>query len=217
MSFREAHPGADAAKVMRGQLSEILQQPLWDVEPHRKLIRQSGLTAEPIAEFYAAEGEERFLAMPAHSDQSLFHVQLAEERMPVFSAFYIEDYALLHVPLGTRSVNNLLRFIARDVRSYGEIFHEIGSTFRKLHEAGFGLPYSEPHRSMLEAVGFAPDEHTPYGGKLYLVPPYNLNPHLTFDQTISALHMELGTSKKFTDTHIRQLLAEVQGGWHGDV
>lgn len=202
--------------AVRQMLVEILQQPIWDVEPERKLIRPGANDPDIAVEFYIPDEDVRYIAMPARSDQSLFHAQMTEERMPLFSSMYTEDLLLLHVPTGTRPVKGLLKFIARDVRTYGEIFWETGKAMRLLDDAGFGLPYAKPHRSLLEGVGYSLDEHSPYGGKIYLVPPYNLNPHLSFDQTLGALHMELEASRKFNDAQLRHLVTEVQRGWHGE-
>lgn len=183
------------------------------VDPNRTLLSDSLAAHSNLDEFYAPELGARLIVMQPGSEVARSHEELMELRLPVFSAFYDGNSLKLLVPTGSRSIRKLLRFIARDVDNYEEIFSKVGTALRGLDEAGVGLPEPEADRSLLDSLAFAVNADEIYGGDICLVPPYVLNPAKHKDQTFDRIRLELANSRQFGEGDIGRLMVQAEAGW----
>ncbi|MDL2341551.1 MAG: hypothetical protein QFB87_00525 [Patescibacteria group bacterium] len=196
-------------------MSESFPSPsvLIPIEPNRRLLQTP---ANRLKEFYSNEIGTRIISLPAHENDARSHEELSELRLPVFSGIYRDDELWLTVPEGTRTVRRLLRFVARDVANYGEMFYKLGTVFKQLETAGVGFPQSSEERSVLDSFAFAVDENELYGGNIYLTPPYVLNPDKKIGQALGSVAIELEKSDVFTDNEIHHLMEmTAEGLLHG--
>lgn len=173
------------------------------VEPNRRLLRSN---SNEFREFYAPQVGARIISMLAESDQARTHGELVEFRLPVFSGMYRDDELWLSVPEGSRSIGRVLRFVARDVQNYSEIFFKLGTVLKQLQETGIGFPQSGDERSVLDSFAFAVEDNEKYGGNVYLAPPYDLNPEKKVTQAVGSIAVELEKSELFTDGEMKHLM-----------
>lgn len=181
------------------------------VEPNRRLIKPSNSLLE---EFVSTEFDTRIISMPRGSEMARSHEELFEMRLPVFSGLYRNEHLWLNIPEGTRSVRSVLRFIARDVTNYGEIFFKMGSVLSELENAGVGFPEVVEDRSILDSFAFSIDEDETYGGNIYLAPPYLFNPDKKIGQTLGSIALELEGTELFSEAEMTELLSKTHQGWH---
>ena len=180
------------------------------IEPNRRLVADD----VDVDEFYDRVLDTRVIAMPKDGDQAHVHRQLVEARLPVFSGLYREEVLLLLVPGGTRSFRRLLKFVARDIPTYGEIFDELGSTLKLMDRSGLGLPEPYVDRPLLTNFAFSSNDQEIYGGKVFLVPPYTLNAGVTINQELGFIATELEQSEHFRPPETQELLQRVEEGWN---
>ena len=179
------------------------------IEPNRRLLKSS---AGPLKEFYAPRIAARVISLPVPSDQARTHEELIEFRLPVFSGMYRHEELWLNIPEDTRALGRVLRFVARDVQNYGEIFFKLGSVLKQLSDTGIGFPQAAEDRSVLDSFAFAIDENEQYGGNVYLIPPYALNPHKELTQAVGSIDVELEKSELFTDEERQHLMEMTSEG-----
>lgn len=150
--------------------------------------------------------------MPSGEDNARFHEELVELRLPVFSGMYRENELWLTVPEGSRPLGKLLRFIARDIHNYGEIFFKLGCVLQQLEQTGIGFPQATDERSALDSFVFSVDENEIYGGNINLAPPYNLNPDKRIGQALGSIAVELEKAELFTTEEMHHLLEMTEEG-----
>lgn len=190
------------------------------IEPNRRLLSPQLDPQQGIEEFYDPGLASRVITLPVGGEQARFHEELMEERVPVFSAIYRDESLCLLVPEGSRPVRKLLRFVARDIATYSEVFYELGGVLNRVTEAVSGVPMVQPERGLLDSFAFALDETEVYGGKIYLIPPYLIDPDISAPQQLGralvTLQAELQASGLFSSQEEAQLLQVTQEGWsHG--
>ena len=180
------------------------------IEPNRRLVRSN--TAN-VQEFYSTELNSRIISMPVRDDTTRSHEELVELRLPVFSGLYRDTELWLTVPEGSRPLGRVLRFIARDLQNYSEIFYKLGGVFKQLDRTGIGFPQATAERSALDSFVFSVDEHELYGGNIYLAPPYVLNPDKTIGQALGSVAVELEKSNQFSAEEITVLMQMTDEGF----
>lgn len=185
----------------------------YPVESNRRLLSRDLDPQLGLREYYDARLGSRVVSMVIGSEQARSHEELTEEKMPVFSSMYWGGKLILQVPDGTRPVSKLLRFIARDLPNYGDVFYQIGRALHQTQVANFGLPDPQPNRSVLEQYAFVLDDDDEYGGKIYLSPPYSLNPNKTIGQIINGISMELTDSSLLSEHEVAELMQKTVMGW----
>jgi hypothetical protein len=179
------------------------------IEPNRRLLKSS---SNSIREFYAPEIDSRVISLPARSDDAKTHEELVEFRLPVFSGMYRDDELWITIPDDSRSLRKNLRFIARDINNYGEIFHKLGSVYRQLDRTGIGFPDITEERTVLESMVFSIDENEPYGGNIQLIPPYCFN-QVNPGQALGSIALELEYSQVFSPQEVNQLYEKLTEGF----
>ena len=107
-------------------------------------------------------------------------------------------------------------FVVRDIPNYSQIFSELGAALRQMHDANVGLPASRPGQALLDNFAFALEEADPYGGKIFLTPPYQLSPAVTFEQVATDLRAELGDTELFFESEVAHLLDKTLQGWNDE-
>lgn len=202
------------------QLPLQLQFEHWPIDANRRLIPQSAERAFHMAEFYDTALDSRVISMQANGVEARFHEELHEERMPVFSAMYREKELLLLVPEGSRTLRKTLPLIARDMESYGEIIFGLGKALGQLDASPFGLPEVFSSRSILESFAFSHDDQEPFGGKIYLIPPYRLEPLEALkkrDNLVDSVYEELIRSRYFSEEAAAWLMGKMTDGWQSEL
>jgi hypothetical protein len=179
------------------------------IEPNRRLLKSS---SNSVREFYSPDIDSRVISLPARGENALTHEELVEFRLPVFSAMYRDDELWITIPDDSRSLKKNLRFIARDIHNYGEIFYKLGSVYRQLDSTGIGFPEATDERSVLESMVFSLEENEPYGGNVHLIPPYTLN-QVTPEQAMGSIAIELEYSRIFADSEVKQLYDTMKAGF----
>jgi hypothetical protein len=183
------------------------------VEPNRRLLKDGVAAQFGLEEFSAPQLDSRIITIPLNTETARTHEDLMEMRLPVFSTIYHDKSMWLLVPEDARPLRGVLRFIARDIGNYDEIFYQVGETLGQLEEAGIGLPEPRPDKSILNNFAFSLDEGEIYGGKVSLIPPYPLNPMKTMEQELGGIFMELTDSHLFQEHETALLVEKLQRGW----
>jgi len=186
------------------------------IESSRRLIPGGYEAYHGLEEYYDPQISSRVITMPVLGEQARSHEELTEQRLPVFSALYRGHELCLLVPEGSRPLKGLLRFIARDVRNYEEIFYKVGQALGQLDASGMGLPEASPKHSLLDSFAFSLDDDDIYGGTVYMTPPYSLNPMKRIDQELSGLFLELTSSQLFSEIEVVDLIAKTHKGWQDE-
>jgi hypothetical protein len=184
------------------------------VEINRLLLGANLDVELKLEEYYDESLATRVISMPSGSEQADYHGQLQDKQLPVFPALERHDQLLLAVPQGTRSLTKLLRFVARDIPNYSQVFYVFGAALSQMDDANVGLPTRQSERALLDNFAFALDEADAYGGKIYLTPPYQLDPTMTIERELSDLHGELSNTGLFHDSEVIHLLDKTKEGWH---
>lgn len=180
------------------------------IEPNRRLLKSP---TDVIREFYSPDIDSRVISLPAHSEDALTHGELLEFRLPVFSGMYRDNELWITIPDDSRSLRRNLRFIARDIHNYGEIFHKLGTVYRQLEKTGVGYPETSDERTVLESMVFSVDEKEPYGGNIHLIPPYCLN-QVTPEQALGSIALELEYSEIFSEAEVKHLHGILKEGFN---
>ncbi|MEO8105445.1 MAG: hypothetical protein ABI602_03860 [Candidatus Saccharibacteria bacterium] len=189
-----------------------------EVETNRRLLSIGQAARLGFQEYVDTALNTRVISLPADKEREPspvdLHYQLRDKGLPVFPAMYQDDRLLLKIPEGTRPLPSLLKFIARDIPNYGNVFLELGGILHRMHAAGMGLPSQQPDRDMLDNFAFVTDDSDVYGGTIYLTPPYQVNVNRGIDEEIDDLQAELIESMLFTDSEVTELLAKTLEGWN---
>lgn len=192
-----------------------------EVETNRRLLSIGQAARLGFEEYVDTKLNLRIISLPVDSDQEPtpveLHYMLRDKDLPVFPAMYRDDRLLLKIPEGTRPLPSLLKFIARDIPNYGNVFHELGGILHQMHAAGIGLPSKQLNRAILDNFAFVTDDSDEYGGTIYLTPPYQVNLSGGIDQEIDDLQVELIESMLFTETEVAELLGKTLVGWNDAV
>lgn len=189
-----------------------------EVETNRRLLSIGQAARLGFEEYVDTKLGSRIISLPVDSEQEPtpveLHYTLRDKDLPVFPAMYRDDRLLLKIPEGTRPLPSLLKFIARDIPNYGNVFHQLGSILHQMHAAGIGLPPKQLNRAILDNFAFVTDDSNEYGGTIYLTPPYRVNLNGGIDQEIDDLQGELIESMLFTETEVAELLGKTLVGWN---
>lgn len=180
------------------------------IEPNRRLIKPG--FDESITEYIDTDLGMRVIAIRADSEQAEIHEHLQREGLPVYLADYEETRLRLFVPDGTRLLRRQLRFIARDIPNYGQIFSNLGSLLMRIYDSGVGLPEAYPARPLLDSFAYSDDSNI-YGGKMFLTPPYKLNDHISINQVLGQINTELYRADVFESTEVEGLMERIEQGW----
>lgn len=180
------------------------------IEPNRRLIKPG--FNESVTEYFDLEAGARVIAISTDSEQADIHEQLQLRRLPVYLADYDDDKLRLFVPDGTRLLRRQLRFIARDIPSYGQIFSNLGGLLMRIYDSGVGLPESYPARPLLDSFAYSDDDNA-YGGKMFLTPPYMLNEHISINQVLGQINSELYGADVFESNEVEDLMERIEQGW----
>jgi len=201
------------------QLPFRLQFDHQPVDANHRLVPSSTERAMHLEEYYDMQLGSRVISIPKGSEEARHHEELLEERLPVFSALYTPDRLLLLVPEGSSTLQKTLPLMARDLGSYSEIFHNLGSTLGKLDTTSFGLPEAYIGRSILASFAFSLDENETFGGKIYLIPPYSLDPmrQKHRDQEVDAIYEELLRSRYLSEGAAQLLVEIMVEGWQEEL
>lgn len=185
----------------------------YDIDPTRRLIPHGRKTPLGLEEFYDSQLASHVISMPKGGPEARYHEELHEERMPVFSAMYRDEGLYLLVPESSRTLRKALPLISRDLRSYGEIFFELGKALGRLDNSSFGLPESFSDRSILDSIAYSLDDNAAYGGKVCLIPPYRLDPMRNRDQVVDAVYEELRHSRALSEDAASKLTELMVNSW----
>jgi len=188
-----------------------------EMDANRRLIPRIVEKSLGFQEFYDVQLASRVISMPKGGAEARYHEELHEERMPVFSAMYGEEGLFLLVPEASRTLHKALPLISRDLKSYGEIFFELGKTMGQLDGSSFGLPESFSDRSLLDSIAFSLDDNAVFGGRLFLIPPYRLDPMKSRDLVVDAVYEELRHSRYLTEETARSLTENMVEGWQEEL
>ena len=184
------------------------------IELNRRLISTRLGSTTRLMEYYDRNRQARIIAIPRSSDELRQHEILSKTQMPLFSSEYdSEGNCLLYIPAGTRTIRQSLKFISRDIKSYGSIFYQLGQMIRQAHDYGFGMLASSTERTILDGVAFSLDDSVEYGGAIHLVPPYSFDQVTSFERELDALNTELVDSQYFSGEESDRLLEMTRVGY----
>ncbi len=185
-----------------------------EVEPHRRLVSLATRSAFDIVEYADKSAGKRILTLPSASEQAHLHSLLQEKRVPVFKKIAVhEQNLLLDVPADARTVRDSLKFIARDVLGYKEIFSQIGIVLGRCAVSGFGLPDKGDHRSVLEGIAFTLNNTESFGGNVQFVPPYSFSTELNKSDELEIIRNELIASNYISGGAADELIRATSLGW----
>jgi hypothetical protein len=194
-----------------------------ELDPSRRLLNPGIARRVGFEEFYDVAIGSRVISMPQGGQEARYHEELHEERLPVFSGMYRDEGLFLLVPEATRTLHKALPLISRDLKSYGEIFFELGRAMGQLDGSSFGLPESFSDRSILDGIAFSLDDSAAYGGRIYLIPPYRLDPMkpsdrvVHRDQVVDAVYEELRHSRYLSQEAALRLTEMMVTGWQEEL
>lgn len=186
------------------------------IEHDRRLLPV--IEGELMEEFVVEDEGTRFLALSQTNPDARRHVELMEAKLPVFSAIYTAGGGtmLLQIPQGTKLVRKMLPAILRNPTEYGQIFQEVGHVLRQTRESGLGSLAITGKRSALSQLAFAFEQNVPNGGRVYLVPPYTLEPEYTGEAVTVAIYNELRAFGYTYQDQVQDLGERVLRGLHHD-
>lgn len=185
------------------------------VEPNRRLIKSMGRLG--VKEFLDTRDNLRYIAIPAIDGISPIvelHRNLARRHVPVLPIGRITNtHVLLDTPADARLLGGSLKFIARDIPSYRDVFSQLGAAFARSQASGLGLPVAKEDRSLLDSVAFS-TEDAYQGSGVYLVPPYAINARVGKQDVIDTVVNELGTSQFIDGAMSNELVRAMNEGWN---
>lgn len=185
--------------------------PITEVSASFRLVPdEQTLHEAEVDEFQSLKLDSHIIMLHADGNIANDHARLQERTTAVFPEIHIGNNLLLIVPEGTRSLRSIVPLLPRDIDNYSDIFDQLGQTLRSLNEAGLGMP---DKGKLLHKFAFAPDEQSPSGGRIFLVPPYNLGDLYTVDDILNQLHEELTMTADLSKEQLTQVLGKVQNGW----
>lgn len=166
-----------------------------------------------MEEFVSDTSATRYIAMSSDSEVAKRHTELMELRLPVLSGMYTsEQLLMLNVPAGSRPIAGYVHGIRRNPDSYGPIFEEMGAIIGGLTtKLGKTLTPSAEYPLLRQFAASASNE-TSSGGKVYLLPPYNLADTSRTD-LLRTLHQELLDSRVILTNQADYLVGRVDHGW----
>lgn len=183
---------------------------LAEVDPSKRLLSQDNVFF--MREFFDKALDSIVISIPIESEQARIYENLLLNNLPVFSGTYSDNSLALSVPSGTRLLSQQLKFVARDIPNYADIFAKFGETLHEISRSGLGLPEPKASRSLLANFAFAPASKEADGGIILLSPPYELNPNVNILREIDFIDKELSNSKYFNRNEIQKLMGKLGTG-----
>ena len=184
------------------------------IDMHRHLINDATKENTGVMEYFDTFSGKRVLTIPRLSHDAVLHQELIDKRIPVYPRLALDDRnMLLDVPNDARTIQSNLRFIARDVLHYKEIFTQIGEVLGRCAVNRIGLPDQRIGRTMLSGIAFSYDEADSFGGNVHLLPPYTLNPELDKTAEFTLLRSELIASEYISPAIADELVRATNEGW----
>lgn len=186
------------------------------VDPNKRLL--TGEQTYGMREFFDEVLDSRVIAISTESSQVSIYERLMLHGLPLFSGSYKGNELVLTVPTGrTRLLSQELRFLARDITNYSEIFTEFGETLHDIDRAGYGLPESKYERSLMSNFAFSADssDSDDLGvGNIYLIPPFSLNKDVNINQEFNFVRQELENSELFKPDEVEKLMVRLNDGFN---
>lgn len=184
------------------------------IDTHRHLISDATREQSGVMEYFDAISDQRVLTIPRLSEDARMHRELQQKRIPVYSVLTEDsNNLLLHIPNDARTVQSSVRFIARDVLRYKEIFTQVGEVLGRCALNGFGLPGKRVERSVLASIAFSLDNAESFGGNVHLLPPYAFDEGRTKTEELHSLEDELRQSPYISPAVARELVVATSVGW----
>lgn len=186
------------------------------IEPNRRLISPALGAAYGIEELSDLQTGKRLLRIPRTSAQTRLHEQLSEHFIPVFPVTEADaDTVALSLPGDARTLQDSLRFIARDVLHYSEVFHQLGEVLGRSQAAGFGVLSGGEERSLLAGAVYSSSSSEAYGSAVHLSPPYLLTTDRSKTEELALLREELVNSRTFDGLPmVDHLVHAASEGWN---
>jgi hypothetical protein len=158
-----------------------------------RLLKDPAATQGRAVEFYSSLVGGSLLAIGRYAHDGQVHDRLAEQGLPVLPAYETgsEKVTLLRVPLGARTLGSLLHLLPRDIGMYSWFVRAVMQEQRAQYEAAQGV-FSGANFSLVDRFAFVPDSTTEGGQRLFLVPPYDIDPQGTPETAGVHLVNELG-------------------------
>lgn len=182
------------------------------VEPNRRLIPASSPFG--IEEFVDRKTGERHIAIPSGSALVDAHRELAKKHVPVFPIGEIsESQILLDTPSDARILKGSLKFIARDIPGYREIFGQVGELFGRCQAGGFGLPGNRIGTTVLESIAFSTSDEV-YGSSVYMIPPYTFDASIGKQDALDMVRKDLTSSSYLSRAQAAELQRAMDEGWN---
>lgn len=184
------------------------------IELHRRLINDDIRERTGVMEYADMKSGKRILTIPRLSKQVAIHDSLQQKRVPVYPILGRDSRnVLLNIPNDARTIQGSLKFIARDVIHYSEIFTQIGETLGRCAVSGLGLPEPQLSRSVLGGIAFSLNEDETFGGNVHLLPPYALSLELDKAQELNVIRNELQGSGYIKHPVADELIRAASSGW----
>jgi hypothetical protein len=186
------------------------------IDQHRRLIGVDYVVpgAQREVREFAYYGH-RILELAADGPDMALHARLQEREIPVFPVTTIDQgRAYLKVPNEARTIQQSLRFIARDIAGYKPIFGMVGDVLGHCEMHGFGLPAAVHTRGILRSIAFTiHDEDDDFGGGVRLFPPYNFSHDATKSDTLSRIKQELLAAGHMNGPSVDELVQATSEEW----
>lgn len=184
------------------------------IETHRHLVSDDTREHSGVMEYFDNISGHRVLTIPRLSESASLHRELVNKRVPVYPVIATDDRnLLLDVPNDARTVQSSVRFIARDVAHYKEIFTQVGAVLGRCMLNGFGVPGRRVERSILGSIAFSLDDAEVFGGNVHLLPPYAFDTDTSKMDEIRSIEQELVQSPYVSQAVARELITATSLGW----
>ncbi len=188
------------------------------VDQNRRLIGADYTSDDQLAGIreFSYHGQ-RILELPAKGHDFALHERLVSRHIPVFPVASVAgEHAYILVPGEARTVQQSLRFIARDIEAYKPIFGSVGSLLGKCESNGLGLPHQLHTRGILRSMAFSIDTgDDDFGGGVRLFPPYVLSAEATKTETLHRIRQELLASSYLSGPAADELIRTAAKEWSG--
>lgn len=183
------------------------------IDPNKRLL--TGDQTYGMREFFDEILSNRVIALSLDSSQVSIYESLMLQRAPIFSGSYKGSELLLTVPgARTRLLSKELKFLARDILNYSEIFEKFGETLHEIDQAGYGLPEPKNKRSLLSNFAFSSDSENIEVGSIYLIPPFLLNRDVSIEQEFNFIRNELKDTELFKQQDVDYLMERLGNGYY---
>lgn len=175
----------------------------------RRLIPLEMAETLKLDEYFSPVLETRVIEMP--ESMMDLHYELSEARIALPRVIDVREHrALLQIPSGTQTMQQILKSMSTDTQRYGGLFKGIGIQLHRAQEIQYGIQKNSG-RSLLGGIAFTPIEKGKLEDSLFFLPPYSFAKGVEIGESSHTIAKELQASGHFEEQRAKmnELLFEL--------